>query len=144
MNGKLEINFMSSKDFKETRTVLTKSNNIEIMIGNETDKIIKELLDSLLQRYQERLEESMKGSEFVFDRVELLYYKCHQVSLNRGGSYIDSPEWLRNKKATINPKNNDDKSFQYSVTVALNHEQIKKDPQRITKTKPFIDQHNWK
>ena len=83
---------MSSKDFKETRTVLAKSNNIEIMIGNETDKIIKELLDSLLQRYQEGLEESMKESEFVFDRVDLLYYKCHQASLNRGGSYIDSPE----------------------------------------------------
>ena len=46
---------------------------------------------------------------------------------------------VKNKKLTINSKNNDDKSFQYAVTVALNHEQIKKDPQRITKIKPFID-----
>ena len=73
-----------------------------------------------------------------------MYYKLHKISLNRGGSYIDSPKWLKNKKTTINLKNNDDKCFQYAITVALNHEQIKKDPQRITKIKPFIDQYNWK
>ena len=73
-----------------------------------------------------------------------MYYKHHKISLNRGRSYIDSPKWLKNKKATINPKNNDDKCFQYALTIALNHEQIKKDPQRITKIKPFINQYNWK
>ena len=46
----------------------------------------------------------------------------------------------KNKKATINPKNNDDKCFQYAITVSLNHEQIKEDLQRITKINPFIDQ----
>ena len=56
----MEINFMSSKDSNETRTMHTKSINIEIMIGNETDEIIKELFDSLLQRHQEGLEKSMK------------------------------------------------------------------------------------
>ena len=40
----------------------------------------------------------MKGSEFVFDSVGLLYYKLHKISLNRGGSYIDSPEWLKKEK----------------------------------------------
>ena len=86
----------------------------------------------------------MKGSEFVFDSVNSLYYKLHKISQNKGGSYIDSPKRLKNKKATINPKKNDDKCFQYTVTVALNHEQIKKDQQRITKIKSFIDQYNWK
>ena len=66
------------------------------------------------------------------------------LSLNRGESYIDSPEWLKNKGATINPKSKDNKCFQYPITVALNHEKIKKDPQRISKIKPFIDQYNWK
>ena len=90
----MEINFVSSKDSNETRTMHTKSNNNEIMIANETDEIIKKLFDSLflLQRYQEGLEKSMEGSEFVFDSVDLLYYKCHQVSLNCGGSYLDSPK----------------------------------------------------
>ena len=64
----------------------------------------------------------MKGSEFVFDYVQLLYYKCHKVNANRFGSYIDSPNWIKNKKATINPINKkDNKCFQYTVTVALNY-----------------------
>ena len=73
-----------------------------------------------------------------------LCYELHKVSLNRVVSYIDSPKWLKNKKSTLNPKSSDDKCFQYAVTVALSHEQIKKDPQRTTKIKPFIDQYNWK
>ena len=138
----MTINFFSSKDSQEIRTMHSKSDNIEILIGNETDEIIEDLFDSLLQRYQKGLEKSMKGSDFFFDNVDSLYYKLHKMSLNRGGSYIDSSKWLKNKKATINPKNNDDKCFQYALTVALNHEPIEKDPQRITKVKPFIDQCN--
>ena len=68
----------------------------------------------------------MRGSEFIFDSVDALYYDLNKVSLSRGGSYIDSPKWLQNKKVTINPKNNGNKCFQYPLTVALNHEQIKK------------------
>ena len=71
-------------------------------------------------------------------------YKLNKIGLNRGGSYIDSPKWLKNKKATINSKNNDDKCFQYALTVALNYQNIKKDPQRISKIKPFLDQYIWK
>ena len=66
------------------------------------------------------------------------------LSLNRGGSYIDSPKWLKDKRPTINPKNNDVKCFQYAATLALNLDKIKKDPRRISKIKPFIDQYNWK
>ena len=93
----MEINFISSKDSNETCNMHAKSDNIEIMIGNETDEIIKKLFESLLQKYQEGLEKLIKGSEIIFDRVDLLYYKLHRISLNRGGSYIDSPERLRNK-----------------------------------------------
>ena len=50
----------------------------------------------------------------------------------------------KNKKATINPKNKDDECFQYALTVALNYEQIKDHPERISKIKPFIDIYNWK
>ena len=80
------VNFISSKDSDETRTMHTKSNNIEIMMGNETDEIIEELFKSLLQRYQEGLEESMKGSEFVFDSVDLLEYKINKINLKRSRS----------------------------------------------------------
>ena len=106
----------------------TKSNNVEIMTGSETDEIIEDLFESFLQKYQEGLEESMRGSEFVYDSVDVLYYNLNKVSLSSGGSYIDSPKSLKNKKATINPKNKDDKCFQYALTIALNYDQIEKDP----------------
>ena len=128
----MEIIFISSeKDADQTRTIYSKSDNTEIMMGSETDEIIDKLLKSILQRYQKNLEESMRGNEFVFDSVNSLYYKLYKISLNRGGSYIDYPKWLKSKKATINPKNGDDKCFQYALAVALNHEQIKNHPERI-------------
>ena len=135
----MEINFISSlPESDETRTIHAKSDNIEIMMGSETDEIIEDLFKYLLQRYEERLEESLRGSEFIFDGVDAMYYDLNKVSLYRGSSYIDSPEWLRNKKATINRKSKDNKCFQYALTVALNHKQIKKNPQRISNIKPFI------
>ena len=71
----------------------------------------------------------MKGSEFVFNYVHLLCYKCHKINLNCGGTNIDSPDWIQNNKATINPINEkDNKCFQYAITVALNHEEMKKRP----------------
>ena len=110
------------------------------MISSETDKIIEEHFESLLQKYQERLEESMKESNFMFDSVDLLYYHLQKRSLKRtGSSYIDSPECLKNKKATINPKNNDDNCFQYAIIAALNHKQIKNHLEKITNLKTFID-----
>ena len=140
----MAINFISFKeDSDETCTMRTKKDNTEIMMGSETDEIIEELFKSLLQRCQEGLEDSMTGSEFIFDRVDAQCY-LNKISLSRVGSYIDSPKWCKNKNATINPKSNHDKCFQYALSVVLNHEQIKKVPQRISKIKPFIDQYNWK
>ena len=70
----------------------------------------------------------MRGSEFAYDRVDALYYNLNKISLSRGVSCIDSPKWLKNKKATINPKNKDDKCFLCALTVALNYGKVKKDP----------------
>ena len=50
---------------------------------------------------------------------------------------------VENKKVTLNPENNDDNCFQYALSVALNHQNIGKKPQRISKIKPFMDQFNW-
>ena len=86
----------------------------------------------------------MRGSEFESDGVKFLYYDFNKTSINRGRSYIDSPKWLKDKKSTINPKNNDDKCFQYAVTLALNLDKIKKGPKRVSKIKPFIETYNWK
>ena len=96
---KMSINFISSKDSDETGNLQTKSNNIEIMMDNETDEIIEKLLGSLLQNHQRDLEESMRRSEFNLNSVHLLHYQLQKISLKRGGSYIDPPEWLENKKS---------------------------------------------
>ena len=69
----------------------SKSHNIEIMMNDKADEIIEECFDSLKNRYQSNLE-LMKDSEFVFDYVQLLYYKCHKINPNHGRSYIDSPD----------------------------------------------------
>ena len=81
----MSVNFISSEDFDETRNMRTKNDNIEIMMGGKTDEIIAELFKSLLQRYQEGLEKSMKGSEFIFESVDLLYYHLQKTSLKRIG-----------------------------------------------------------
>ena len=86
----------------------------------------------------------MKGSDFIFDSVQLIYYKCHKLSFKRGWSYIDSPDWIKNKKATINPKNGDDKCFQYAATVKLNSEEIEPYPERVSNIKLSINKYNRK
>ena len=140
-----QINFISSRPGSdETRVMHTRSVNEEFTNGSDTDEIIKELFKSLLQRYQENLQEKMRSSDFVFDGVNFLYYDFNKISISRGGSYIDSPKWLKDKKSTINPKNNDYKCFQYAVTLALNLDKINKNSQRICKIKPFIEEYNWK
>ena len=140
-----EINFISLKPGSdETRIMYTRSDNEEFMNGDDTDEIIKGLFESFLQKYEENVQNKMKGSDFEFDGANFLYYDFNKTSLYRGGSYIDSPKWLKDKKSTINPKNNDDKYFQYAVKLALNLDKIEKYPQRISKIKPFIDQYNWK
>ena len=87
----------------------------------------------------------MRGSEFIFDGVDSLYYHLQRISLKRSESYVDSPKWLKDKGAAANSKNKEDnKCFQYAITVALSHDKINKSFQRISKIKPFIGQYEWK
>ena len=107
-------------------------------------KSLKGFFESFLQKYEENIQEKMKGSDFEFDGVNFLYYDFNKISISRGGSYIDSPQWLKNKKSTINPKNNNYKCFQYAVTLPLNLDRINSHPERISKLKPFTELYNWK
>ena len=86
----------------------------------------------------------MRGNEFIFDSVNLLYYHLQKISLKRGRSYVDCPISLKNKKTNNKSKNNENNGFQFALTVALNYHKIRKDPQRISKIKPFINQYDWK
>ena len=139
----MSVNFVSFNDTGEIRTIFVLSDNEEIRLGNETDDIVNRLVSSFLNNYQKEEIILRNGSNFVFESVDLLSYHIHKTSLKRGKSYIKSPEWILNKRATINPKNKDNKCFQYSITVALNHQNIENHPERISNIKPFIDQYNW-
>ena len=59
----------------------TRSDNVEIMFGNNNDYIIEQLFESLLQKYEENLQNKMKGSEFEFDGVNFLYYDFNKTNL---------------------------------------------------------------
>ena len=132
----MHVNFVSSNDTGETHTIFVWSDNKEIRSGNERNDIVKRLLNSFLTNYED--EETILGnsSNFVCESVDLLSYHVHKISLKRWKAYIKSPEWLINKRATINPKNKDNKCFQYSITVALNHENIESHSERISNIKP--------
>ena len=141
----MRIIFISFIDRNKTQVMHTKSDNVEIMNGTDTSDAINKLISSFMKRYQEGLETKLKGSRYIFERIDLLEYHLHKISLNRGSSYIDSPIWIKNKGVTINPKNtNTNNCFQYAITAALNYKNIGHHSERISKRKPFINNYNWK
>ena len=122
----------------------SRSDNIKFTSYNDANEFVDELFESLSSRYPGNLETSMRGGDFIFDSVQLMYYKCHKVNFKRDGSYIDSPYWIQKKKTTIDPKNEDDKCFQYAVTVTINYGEFKWNAERVSNIKPFINKYNWK
>ena len=113
----MEITFISSRNFIESRDMYSKPDNFKIMMGANTNEIIRNVFNSLLRRCQVGLQKSMRGSEFVFDYVESLNYIFHKIDMKRSESYTETPDWIKKKKAIINVKKDDEKCFEYSVTV---------------------------
>ena len=134
---------ISTRRFEETRTIYIKSEALKIFMGSDTNDVIDRLFNTLLQvpkcrfystfqsaqevRFQSAQETSKKrGSEFIPDSVELLYYHFQRIDIIRAESYIMSPDWIASKKATINPKNEkDNECFKWSIIAGLNYNKIK-------------------
>ena len=107
-------------------------------MASDTEDVIDNLFHTLLQRFQRAQETSNeRGSKFIPDSVELLYYHFQRIDIRRAESYIMSPDWIASKKATINPKNEkDNKCFQWSIISGLNYNKIKeKELKKILKFK---------
>ena len=138
INLNMGVNFISSNDTGEIRTFYVPSDNKKIRSGSETNDIIDGLLKSFLSNYHNEEKILKNGSNFVFESVKIWYYHIHKINLKRGKSYIKSPEWILNKRATINPKNKDNKCFQYAITAALNHQKIENHPERISNINPLL------
>ena len=92
------INFISYKANDKERIMHSENNNIEVMINDKKGEVIKTLFQSLLNRYQGGLETSVRGSDFIFDCIHLLYHKCHKINFKQGVLYIDSSDWNKSKK----------------------------------------------
>ena len=116
---------------------------MNILHAVDTNGVIYELFDTFLKRYQDGLKTKMTGSSHLFEKIDLLEYHFHKVTLKRHSSYVTSSEWIANKKCTINPQNTEENNyFQYSIISALNHQKISNNHERINNLIPFINNYN--
>ena len=113
-----------------------------VMEGTDMEEFLDEMRVYLLRQY-EKVINTMEASDYVFVRIVEMTYHCHRVDLNRGGSYIELPDWVKNKKCCINPKNDDDECFKWAVLAALHHKEIGVHPERISKLRSYVDRYNW-
>ena len=93
---------------------------------------IDEVFDQLIKKH-----EDLKNINFVLKGVESMTYNFRKIIITN--IFIESPVWIKNKSCTINPLNNDNKCCQYSIIISLFHKEIKKNPERISEIKPFIN-----
>ena len=86
-NAISNVNLLS-EDSDETHNMHAKSDNIEIMMGSETNNTVYELFGSGFQKYQEGLEKSIRGHKLIFDSVDVLYYSLQKISLTERDHHI--------------------------------------------------------
>ena len=102
---KMQNSCISTKSFEETRNIYTKREPLKIFMGNDTKDVIDKLYNTLLQRFQQSKEKSNeRGSEFISNSVELLYYHFQRTDIRRAESYIMSPDWIVSKKSSNKSK----------------------------------------
>ena len=86
---------LTSRDTEEEHVMHSTGDNIKFAHYNNANKVVNKFFESLCSKYQDNLEISMRQSNFIFDSVQPMYYKCHKVNSKRSGSYIDSPDWIK-------------------------------------------------
>ena len=105
---------------------------------------INEIVNKMIAHMREQIENpALLNSRFVFDEVLFMDIALHQLNLTRGSSYVPLPEWLANKKAIINPRNEDQECFKWAVIAATHWEEIGNNPERISKLKRFEKDFDW-
>ena len=106
--------------------------------GSEMDQIV----DGMIANMKFQIENpALLNSRFVFDKFLYLDANFHQLNLMRGSSYLPLPDWLARKKAIVNPHNDDEECFKWSVIAAENVGM--KDPQRVSNLRKFMDNYDW-
>ena len=110
----ISINFIHITD-KQRISHFTKSDNIKCSPSSNTDHILNKLLKSLEEKYQEDIKLCHTSSSFIYESDEELNIHFHKINLQCSASYILTPNWIKNKKGAINPKNNDIYCFIYAI-----------------------------
>ena len=117
------------------------SRMMEIHQGSNLDEIINEMLAHMKTQIENP---ALVNSRFMFDEDLFLDVNFHWLDLTRGSSYIPVSSWIVNKKAVINPYNENDKGcFKWALTAALHHKEIGKNPQHISNIMRHTNNYNW-
>ena len=126
-------------------TFYVKSKNIVSHPSDKSEDILYQLYDSLLKYFNDKLMICRTDSSYVFESIEVFDKYFHKIDLTRGSSYIPSPTWLQFRKAIVNPKyKNDNYCFAYAITIAIYHNEIGKNLNRISnKLLDCTDKLNW-
>ena len=101
---------------------------------------IDEIFDQLIKKHND-LVKSLKNIDLISEGIESITYNFTEII--KINTFVESPRWLKLKRCIMNPQNNDNKCFQYSIALALYHQQIKNNFFRISKIKPFVNSLNW-
>ena len=106
--------------------------------GSETDQVV----DGMIANMKFQIESpALLNSRFVFDEFLYLDVNFHHLNLTRGSSYLPLPDWLVRKKAIVNPHNDDEECFKWSVIAVENAGM--KDPHRMSNLRKFMDNYDW-
>ena len=126
----------------------SRSSNIKFLYYNDVNKVADELIESLRSIYLGNLERSMRGHDFNLDSVQLLRYKRHKTNLKRGGSYIFIYKpyfYMVHRFSRLDRKEKKNQNVRKIQMInALNYEKIKRNPERVSDIKQFINTYNWK
>ena len=108
--------------------------------GSDLDQIV----DGMITHMKNQIENpALLNCRFRFDEVLFLDVNFHQLNLTRGSSYLPLPDWIEKKKAIINPQNDDEECFKWTVITALEWTEIKSHPERVSNLRKFVDNYDW-
>ena len=113
----------------------------EFFDGSDINDLIQRMIAYIKIQVENR---RMPDNGFSLDKIMHLHINFQRLVLTRGSSYVEFSEWLKSKKAVINPQNKDEECFKWAVIAALHHEGIKHHPERISLLRPYENQYNWK
>ena len=116
------------------------SRTTNVLQGSDLEQIVDEMISHMKTQIENP---ALLNSRFRFDEVLFLDVNFHRLNLTRGRSYLPLPDWIVRKKVIINPQNEDEECFKWSVIAALKWADIKCNPERISNLKKFVDNYDW-